>query len=194
MCPSPRCSRSKRGGVKEAAHGVVGDRDGAQRGVHRSALEGGAGRRLDQQFGGAGEGGSVDAIAEDPPQRLHATHLTSGDRRFRRGGAPHLRNVASHFAGSEVVEERVHHLRRGEAQRRGPSGEVGVPVVREPQGEHRLVGFVSCVRDGTNRLDELEHPASHRIHRLLLRLRARRPWRAFTITWTTARCHTHRPM
>jgi hypothetical protein len=26
--------------------------------------------------------------------------------------------VASHFAGSEVVEERVHHLRRGEAQER----------------------------------------------------------------------------
>ena len=56
----------------------------------------------------------VDAIAEDSPQRLHAARLTSGDRRFRRGGAPHLRNVASHLAGSEVVEQRVHHLGRGE--------------------------------------------------------------------------------
>ena len=130
------------GGMEEAGHDVVGDRDRAQRGVHGPALERGAGRRLDQQFGGAGEGGSVDAIAEDPPQRLHAARLTSGDRRFGRGGAPHLRDVASHLAGSEVVEERVHHLRRDEAQRRRPSGEVGVPVVGEPQGEHRLVGFV----------------------------------------------------
>ena len=58
--------------MKEAGHDVVGDRDRAQRGVHGPALERGAGRRLNQQFGGAGEGGSVDAIAEDSPQRLHA--------------------------------------------------------------------------------------------------------------------------
>ena len=128
--------------MEEPSHHVVGDRNRAQRGVHGSALERGAGRRLDQQFGGAGEGGRVDAIAEDPPQRLHAAHLTSGDRRFGRGGAPHLRDVASHLAGSEVVEERVHYLRRDEAQGRRPSGEVGVPVVGEPQGEHRLVGFI----------------------------------------------------
>ena len=129
-------------GMEEAGHHVIGDRDRAQRGVHRPALERCAGRGLGQQFSGAGEAGRVDVIAEDPPQRLHAARLASGDRRFGCGGAPHLRNVSGHLTGSEVVEERVHHLRGGEAERRRPSGEVGVPVVGEPEGEHRFVGFV----------------------------------------------------
>ena len=82
-------------------------------------------------------------VPDDVVARLfHAARLASGDRRFRRGGAPHLRNVACHLARSEVVEQRVHHLRRGEPQGRRPSGEVGIPVVAEPQGEHRLVGFI----------------------------------------------------
>ena len=129
-------------GMEEAGHHVIGNRDRAQRGVHRPALERCADRGLGQQFSGAGEAGSVDVIAEDPPQRLHAAHLASGDRRFGCGGAPHLRNVSGHLTGSEVVEERVHHLRGGEAQGRRPTGEVRVPVVGEPEGEHRLVGFV----------------------------------------------------
>ena len=96
--------------MEEAGHHVVGDRDRAQRGVHGPALERCAGRSPEQQFSGACEGGRVDVIAEDPPQRLHTARLTSGDRRFGRGGAPDLRDVPSHLAGSEVVEERVHHL------------------------------------------------------------------------------------
>jgi len=59
---------------------------------------------------------------------------------------------------------RIHHLRRYEAQGRRPSGEVGVPVVREPQGEHGRVGFVRRVRDGPDRLDEVEHLAGQLTH------------------------------
>ena len=99
-----------------------------------------------------GEGRRVDVIGEDPPQSLRTTHLTTSDRCFGRRSAPHLRNVSSNLAGSEVVEERVHHRRRGDAQGCRPSGEVRVPVVAEPQGVHRLVGFVGCVRDDTDRL------------------------------------------
>ena len=47
----------QRGGMEKAGHHVVGDRERAQRGVHRPALERCAGRRLDQQVRGAGEGG-----------------------------------------------------------------------------------------------------------------------------------------
>ena len=50
--------------MEEASHHVVGDRNRAQRGVHGSALERGAGRRPDQQLGGASESGSVDAIVD----------------------------------------------------------------------------------------------------------------------------------
>jgi len=67
---------------KRRATTSSGTGDRAKRGVHGSALERGAGRRLYQQFGGAGEGGRIDPIAEDPPQRLHAANLTSGDRQF----------------------------------------------------------------------------------------------------------------
>ena len=67
--------------------------------------------------------------------------------------------------GGEVVEERVDHLGgNGAAERGGPAGEVGVPVVGEPQGEHRLVGLVSRVGDDADRLDELEHPAGQPVH------------------------------
>src|SRR5881227_3454560 len=44
---------------------VVGDRQRAQRGVHRSALPRCAGRGLRQQFRGAGEDGRIDAVAKD---------------------------------------------------------------------------------------------------------------------------------
>ena len=40
--------------MEEASHDVVGDRNRAQRGVHGSTLDRGAGCSLDQQFGGAG--------------------------------------------------------------------------------------------------------------------------------------------
>ena len=128
--------------MEETSHNVVWDRDRAQRGVHGPTLVRCAGRRLEQQFSHACEGGRVDVIAEDPPQRVRTAHLTSGDRRLGCGGAPHLRDVAGDLAGSEVVEERVHHLGRHEAQGRRPSGEVGVPIVGEPEGEHCLVRFV----------------------------------------------------
>ena len=69
MCPSPRCSRSK--DAEEPGHNFAGDGDGAERRVHGPTLVRCAGRRHEQQFGSACEGGSVDVIAEDPSQRLH---------------------------------------------------------------------------------------------------------------------------
>jgi len=72
-----------------------------------------------------------------------------------------LRDVAGDLARREVVEERVDHLGRdGGTERCGSAGEVGVPVVREPKSEHRLVGFVRGVGDDPDRLDEIEHAAS----------------------------------
>ena len=53
--------------VKETSHDVVGDRDRAQRGVHRPALERCAGRSLEQQVSRACERVRVDVIAQDPP-------------------------------------------------------------------------------------------------------------------------------
>src|SRR5262249_54808631 len=70
--------------------------------------------------------------------------------------------------GREVVEERVDHFRGHEAEGRGPAREVRVPVVREPEREHRLVGFVGRIRDDTDWLDEFEHAACDRLHGLLL--------------------------
>ena len=61
--------------MEDAGHYVIGDRDRAQRGVHRPAVERCAGRGFGQQFSGVGEAERVDVIAEDPPQRLHAARL-----------------------------------------------------------------------------------------------------------------------
>ena len=102
--------------MKETSHHVIGDRDRAQRGVHGPALEWCAGRSLEQQVSRTCERVRVDVFAQDPPQRLHTANLASGDRRLWCRGAPHLRNVARHFTGSEVVEERVHYLGRDAAE------------------------------------------------------------------------------
>ena len=179
-------------GMEEAGHDLLGDRERTQRGVHRPALQRCAGRGSEQQVGRAAERWSVDEIAQDPAQRLHATQLASGDRRFGRGGQPHLRDVAGHLTGSEVVEQRVHHLRRNETQRCRPSSEVGVPVVGEPEGEHRLVGFVGRVGDDTDRLDQLEHPAGRRAHRCSSSCNPVVSVQMLMIGSTTVRRTTHR--
>ena len=159
----------QRGGVEEAGHRLLGQGERPQRGVHGAALERGAGRCPGEQLDGSREVRRVDEVAEDPAQRVDAALLAGGDRRLRRGRAPDLRDVAGHLTRGEVVEERVDDLGgHRAAERGGPAGEVGVPVVGEPQGEHRLVGLVGRVGDDPDRLDELEHPASQRAHGVLL--------------------------
>ena len=99
----------------------------------------------------------VDQVAENLTKRVHAPLLAGGDRRVGCGRAPHLRDVACHLTRAEAVEERIDDLRGHRAAERGcAAGEVGVPEVGEPQGEHRLVGFVRRVGDDPDRLDELE--------------------------------------
>src|SRR5262249_7871618 len=83
-------------------------------------------------------------------------------------------------------------FRRYATQGRRPSGEVGVPVVGETQREHRLVGLVGRVRDDTDRLDQLEHPARHRGHGRIPLLQLPSPLRTVTITWTIGRRETRR--
>jgi hypothetical protein len=182
--PVPTMLTQQRSCMEQASHHVIRDRDRPQRGIHGPALQRCSGRRPEQQFGSPGEDGRVDVIAQDPPQRPDTTQLPSGDRRFGRGRVPHLRDVTGDLAGSEVVEERVHDLRRDEPEGRRPSGEVGVPVVGEPQSEHRLVGFVGRVGDGTDRLDQLEHPACRRAHR--------RSVLHFGVVLSEVRAETHR--
>src|SRR5579875_1528519 len=154
--------------MKEAGHRIVGERDRAQRGVHRTAFERGAGRGFGEQLDCAGERRRRHETTEDLPQSRGAARQPGGERGFGRCRAPHLRDVARHLTGCEVVEQRVHHLRGNKTQRSGAAGEVGVPVVGEAQRVHRLVGFIGGVGDEADRLGELEHPTSHRIHRLLL--------------------------
>ena len=155
----------QRGRVEELCHRFLGDGERPQRGVHRSSLEGCARRGLRQQLHRSGEPRCVDEAAEDPTQGRRAALLAGEDCRLRRGRVPDLRDVAGDLARREVVEERVDDVGRdGGTEGRGSAGEVGVPVVREPQSEHRLVGLVRGVGDDPDRLDELEHPAGQRVH------------------------------
>ena len=104
--------------VEQPRHGLVGHRQGPERGVHRPAVGRGTDGCPRQQFSGAGEGRRVDAITEDAAQRVDAALLPSGEGGLGGGRVPDLRDVAGHLAGREVVEECVHDLGRHVA----PSG------------------------------------------------------------------------
>ena len=94
---------------------------------------------------GTRETGGVDAVAEDPPQRCDAALLACGERRRGSGRVPDAGDVAGDLAVGEAVEDRMDDLGRDAAQRRGPSGEVAVPVVpvaERPERIRRLRGEV----------------------------------------------------
>ena len=147
------------GCVPEPGHGLLGHRERAEPGVHDPSLGRGAGRGLGEQLGGAREPGSLDEVAEDPPQRRDAALLTRGVRRLGCGRVPDLGDVAGHLTVGEVVERRVDHLGRDPAERRGASSEVAVPVVAEAERRHRVVRLRGEEVDQRDRLGELEESA-----------------------------------
>ena len=156
------------GRVPEPGHGLLGHRERAEPGVHDPSLGRGAGRGLGEELGGAREPGSLDEVAEDPPQRRHAALLTRGVRRLGCGRVPDLGDVAGHLTVGEVVEGRVDHLGRDPAERRRASREVAVPVVAEAERRHRVVGLRGEEVDQRDRLGELEETAGDRLRMLHL--------------------------
>ncbi len=113
-----------------------------------------------QQLSGAAKAGES---TRSPRIRRSASRSPSDEQRspLQRGGAPHLRNVARHLAASEVVEERVHHLRRA-SPRAPPVRRSRCPSSRDPKAN--IVSLVHRLSRETPIGRPLEHPASHRIH------------------------------
>jgi len=101
-----------------------------------------------------GATGGVGEVAEDPLQRRDAAPLASGKRLLGRGRVPDAGDVADDLAVGEVVEDRVDHLGPNPAQRCGPSGEVGIPVVPEAKRQERIRRLVREIGDQVDRLHE----------------------------------------
>ncbi len=107
--------RGARGAVQRRGTGgphLVGHGGRAQGGVHRPTLERCAGRSREQQVGGASERG--ESITS-PRIRRNAVTQPSWRAAIAASGVVVLQTFGMWRAtspGSEVVEERVHHLRR----------------------------------------------------------------------------------
>ena len=168
LCPSPRCSRSSEAARQRGRGGPPagpGSGRGTQRGVHRPALDGGAGRCPGEQLDGPREVRRVDEVAEIRRSALtqpscRAAIAASGVVVLHTFGMWRATSLGAKLSKSAWTTLGGHRA----AERGSPAGEVGVPEVGEPEGEHRLVGVIGGVGDDPDRLDEVQHPASERSH------------------------------
>jgi len=140
-------------GMPQPGDRVARHRKGAHPGVHHPTFCGRANRGFGGQVGGAHQARGVgQLVAQDPPYGGGAAPLPRGNGRLGRDRLPRARDVPRGLPVGEAVEGRVHDLRRHPPQRRGPAGEVAVPVSAVAERGQLLVALVGEVGDQADRL------------------------------------------